>query len=361
MTTPPPAKSPPGLKGKLLLAAGSLALSLLIAELVCRFAFPHTTTLRFEQNANELKEIHLAQFISVIEDDDELFWRLKPNQVLPPDGYPFFGIISNSQRLREDHEIAIPKPPRELRILFLGDSCTFGYGLDYKAGFVEKLEARLQARVPQGWKVECINAGVPAYSLFQGLRFLETEGLRYQPDLVVACFGWNDVTRWDGMSDEEHWHRLQALRPPRGLARSALCRAIWRTVKSKTVVPSSGKPRVSPEEFRGMLDETLETARRHNAELLLISWPMLYQFGPGQDPTNTRLAHQIEMHLFGEARGVPVIDLVHAFQIAATKQPLSELFLDVGHARADANTLIADILARELRQWVEQKTFGAEP
>jgi len=67
------------------------------------------------------------------------------------------------------------------------------------------------------------------------------------------------------------------------------------------------------------------------------------------------------MHLFGEERGVPVIDLVHTFQIAAAKQPLSELFLDVGHARSDANTMIADVLTRELRQWVEQKTFGVEP
>jgi hypothetical protein len=344
-----------------LLAATALMFSLLAAEAVCRIALPRATSLRFKQDVKELQQIQLPQLVSVLQDDEDLFWRLIPNKVLPPESRPFFGIISNAQGLREDHEITIPKKSHELRILFLGDSCTFGYGLENRDGFIDKLEVRLRATVPQGWTVECINSGVPGYSLFQGLRFLETEGQRYQPDLVVACFGWNDMSAWDDMSDEDHWRRAQAVRPPAFLARSALCRVLWRAAKSRASAPASEpRPRILPNEFRGLLDKTLEVTRREGAELLVLSWPMRVLIEPGRSP-NLRTPLQVEMHSFSTERRVPLLDLVPVFQNAARVQPLSSLYFDIGHATASANTMIADVFARELDLWIRHRTRPPQP
>lgn len=348
---------------QVLLAAIALAVSLAVAEWLCRVILPRGTSMRFEQDVKELQAIQLPQLVSVIRDDPDLFWRLIPNQTLPPECYPFFGVISNGQGLREDHEIAIPKPPHEFRILFLGDSCTFGYGLEHTDGFVDRLEKKLQSEAPCGWTVECINAGVPGYSLFQGLRFLETEGLRYQPDLVVVTFGWNDMAMWDNMSDEQHWRLMQALLPPAGLRRSALCRSLWRLAMSRA--PASGaaaapRPRILPDEFHSLLDRTLAAASLGNTELLMLSWPMRALVEPGRDPT-IRTPLQMEMHTFSAQRQVSLIDLVAVFQHAATTQSLSDLYLDIGHATSGANAMIADVLTRELLPWFRQQTGAARP
>ena len=65
---------------------------------------------------------------NLFEPDPEVFWRLRPNSFLRPGG-PMFGTIANSQGLRELREIDAVKPERQIRILFLGDSTTFGWDL----------------------------------------------------------------------------------------------------------------------------------------------------------------------------------------------------------------------------------------
>ena len=138
-----------------------------VGEVAFRGLVRHRPSVRFEQAQDALRGRANAQFANLIQQDPERFWRLVPGITLPADTRPFFGVISNSQGLRENHEIPRHKGPRELRILFLGDSVTFGYRLANDQSFVEIAEESLQARHP-GIEVECINAGVPGYGLFQG-------------------------------------------------------------------------------------------------------------------------------------------------------------------------------------------------
>ena len=93
-----------------LLAAGSLLFALLVAELVCRMLVRPQPTLRFQQDVTELEGLKLHAATRMIQNDAELFWRLAPNTTLSDDAWPFFGVISNGQSLREDQEIALPKP-----------------------------------------------------------------------------------------------------------------------------------------------------------------------------------------------------------------------------------------------------------
>jgi lysophospholipase L1-like esterase len=90
----------------------------------------------------------------------------------------------NSKGLR-DREYAYEPPDNTRRILVLGDSYAWGYGVEDDEIFTEVLESRLQETSPP-WEV--VNTGVSGWGTDQELLYLENEGFRYQPDLVVVAF-----------------------------------------------------------------------------------------------------------------------------------------------------------------------------
>jgi lysophospholipase L1-like esterase len=151
-----------------LLGAGSLA-ALLLAEVEVRWLAPQ----------------RLDYARPLFEPDDVLVFRMRPG---------FDGLDSqfefevrertNSLGLR-DRELG-PKPEGGLRILALGDSYAFGHGVELEETYAKRLEERLRGAL--GRSVEVINAGVPAWSLLQELRFLEHQGLGLQPDMVLVGF-----------------------------------------------------------------------------------------------------------------------------------------------------------------------------
>jgi len=100
-------------------------------------------------------------------------------------------ISINSKGLR-DVERSYEKPDGTFRILMLGDS--FVEGL--QVGQDQTLPAQLETRLNQhsAVPVEVINAGVSRYGTDNALLFLDGEGLRYEPDLVIYTFYPNDVT-----------------------------------------------------------------------------------------------------------------------------------------------------------------------
>ena len=104
------------------------------------------------------------------------------------------GIAVNSKGLR-DREYAYAKPADTKRILCLGDSFTFGYGVAWDDTYASVLENMLDGRRVAGVRWEVINAGVCGTGTAHQLAFLESEGLRYDPDVVVVCFcGANDFS-----------------------------------------------------------------------------------------------------------------------------------------------------------------------
>lgn len=100
-------------------------------------------------------------------------------------------VSTNSLGLRDD-EFPIEKPDGEIRILCLGDSFTFALGVRFEDLYVQILEGMLAERHP-GRRFQVINAGVAGYNTTQELVFLQADGLRYDPDLIVVGFYWNDL------------------------------------------------------------------------------------------------------------------------------------------------------------------------
>lgn len=103
-----------------------------------------------------------------------------------------FRYVHNSLGLRGP-EVVVPKPPGTFRILALGDSFTYGGGVDVGDTFLAVLERRLAARGPDHPPVGVVNAGIPRFFPEAERLFLQHYGLPLEPDLVVVGFVPNDV------------------------------------------------------------------------------------------------------------------------------------------------------------------------
>ncbi|MBI5802532.1 MAG: hypothetical protein HZA92_17635 [Verrucomicrobia bacterium] len=115
---------------------------------------------------------------------------LRPNQQFhhrSRDGEWEFRI--NSAGLRNDREFARPKPPGVFRVLCLGDSHTQGYEVRQEHTYAAVLERFLNTN---GWRAEVINAGVSGFGTAEQVAYLESEGVKWQPDAVVLGFFAND-------------------------------------------------------------------------------------------------------------------------------------------------------------------------
>jgi GDSL-like lipase/acylhydrolase family protein len=90
-----------------------------------------------------------------------------------------------------DRAHAKEKPPGVVRILGLGDSFMFGWGVQEDETFLKELETRLQGRIDRS--VETINTGVPGWGLNQYYLFLKQAGMQLSPDLVVLAYFVDDL------------------------------------------------------------------------------------------------------------------------------------------------------------------------
>lgn len=94
-------------------------------------------------------------------------------------------VVINSKGLR-DVEHSYDKPSGTRRILCLGDSFTFGFGVERHEAFPSLLEDLLNTdKHADGWEV--INAGVCGHGTAHQLAYFETEGYRYAPELILLC------------------------------------------------------------------------------------------------------------------------------------------------------------------------------
>ncbi len=118
-------------------------------------------------------------------------WALKP-RIEGPAGSPGASARINAMGLRGP-EIPKSKPANERRIMFLGDSVTFGYSVNAGDTLPEQVETRLAAQPESGVRFRCVNAGVSGYTTWQELNLLREFHDRVRPDVVILQFCINDV------------------------------------------------------------------------------------------------------------------------------------------------------------------------
>jgi lysophospholipase L1-like esterase len=124
-------------------------------------------------------------------------YKLKPN-ISVDAGNPFneielrrgttFRIESNSSGFRtKEFET---KNPNVIRIVTLGDSSTFGWGVDSEYTYQQLLETRLRS---DGVQAELLNVGISGHTTRHGLGVFEHYVRDLEPDGLIISYGANDA------------------------------------------------------------------------------------------------------------------------------------------------------------------------
>jgi hypothetical protein len=91
-----------------------------------------------------------------------------------------------------DRDYAAEKGKGTRRVVGIGDSLMFGWGVDQGQDYLSQVEERLNGGSAGAWEV--LNTAVPGYNTAMEVETLEAKGLAYQPDLVVLGFCANDAS-----------------------------------------------------------------------------------------------------------------------------------------------------------------------
>lgn len=171
-----------GAAGAILLMVGAIAVSIIAVELGLRMSY------RLEQHrpAAVTNQPQVDSAWKFYHYDPILGWRNRPGAegtFKIPDSVTSVAI--NSQGLR-DREHRFEKLG-QFRLLALGDSFTWGFGVEQNERFTDKLQSLV------GDHVEVINAGVTGWGTDQELLYWTHEGYQYHPDLVLVAFGTEDI------------------------------------------------------------------------------------------------------------------------------------------------------------------------
>jgi len=139
-----------------------------------------------------------------VEFDSALGWRGIPD-FTGTFRQPFATLpLSQNSRGFRDAKRDLAKPEGVRRMLCVGDSFTWGWGVEHDAIYTHVLERML---IAEGRGVEVINAGVKGYGTVQCLLYLLDEGFEYAPDVVVYQVCMNDIDENATPLFENKWPR----------------------------------------------------------------------------------------------------------------------------------------------------------
>lgn len=202
---------------------------------------------------------------------------------LSPDGRILYEarIATNRHGLRGP-DFAWEKAPGARRVLAVGDSVAFGWGVSDGGTYADLLREAF-ARSSARWEV--LNAGVPGFTSVQTLAAWRARLRTLRPDALVMSFCHNDAQRWTRLTGagvprtDAELIRLASLDPagPVALLRaSTTARAL-----SRVLVPAARAARewsreeeeavrVPREEFREATRALIEEARAAGAEVFVL-------------------------------------------------------------------------------------------
>lgn len=213
--------------------------------------------------------------------------QFKVDPAMQPQGQPL-----NSLGLRGP-EFG-PRRPGLLRIIALGDSCTFGYiGREAGVGttfqpYPLKLQRFVERRVGEG-VVEVLNAGVPGYNTYHGILLLRSKLRGLDPDLITVRYGWNDhflsvagETRLysepenpllRGLEDLALRTQLYAFVRRLGLELRALRQPVQEQAEAAFLAQKEWEPTVPPAQYAANLRRLVELGHERGAEVWLLTAP----------------------------------------------------------------------------------------
>jgi hypothetical protein len=139
-------------------------------------------------------------------DNPNLYLQLVPGAEQIADGsgvcLPAFHVKINSYGFR-DYEYPIEKPPNTFRIVALGDSITFGEGVELNETYPKILEKMLNEKSKKV-KYEVLNFGVGGYNAAEKVEVLATVAINFTPDLIIFQYLGDDIINWTEFRNIEY-------------------------------------------------------------------------------------------------------------------------------------------------------------
>ena len=280
------------------------------------------------ESRNEWRFYHAFEDKDFVYDPD-LIWS--PRKGIPP-------FNSHGYRARE---ITPAKRPGLIRIFTLGDSNTLGGLGENDPSWPKYLEDLLRR---ENNEIQVINAGVYGYSSFQGLRRFH-QALKFQPDLVLISFGWNDGLQVTSPDSEFATRRIRTLQLDTILLRLRLGQLVLAALDSY-FFPKKEElvPRVSLVDYEANLTKITQLAKRMNIKVVLLTRPTKEEQPSAYDLTTIGVANNI---------GVPFIDIYQLFR------ERHEYFHDTSHFNEEGHRVMANIIYERIRPL--QKTNVLSP
>jgi lysophospholipase L1-like esterase len=249
----------------------------------------------------------------------------------------------NSQGLR-DYEYPLTKPAGVYRIMVLGDSTTFGWGVPLNDTTAKILERSLNAKHLPGYdRVEVLNAGVGNYDTVQEVTYYQTRGRAFHPDLVVLVYFINDpepvpVERKGFLVDSSYLIAFSVNRFD-GVLRRIGTRPDWNKYYSSLYEDN----RPGFQACKAALVDLASTTQRENTKLLVALLPELHQIN---DSYPFVAAHQKIKNVLA-SQNAPVRDLIDGLRNHGPESTLWVTPLD-DHPNAKANALVA----AQIQDWI---------
>jgi lysophospholipase L1-like esterase len=334
-------------------------LLLLAIEAGTRLFLPHVSLLEaLVQSQKQQSDFVDRSSVSIFEGDPLLFWRLKPN--LSHAVWDFTVVSTNAQGLRHDGDLG-RKTPGAIRIVCLGDSVTFGYRVpvvwperpeNYAPDWLPYpmlLERSLRAANP-GRQIEVIALAVPGYTSYQGLAWLRRDIEYLQPDIVTACFGWNDIglrAQPDSVAMPVDWvhvtsrrllsHSQALMHLKQWLQRRAL------EANSKAPAPAATIPRVPQAEYVQNLLEIARLGQRHDASVVIIA-PVYRDAVTNPPEAELIKAYRDRLRDATQQAGISYLEIE---ELTETNHPATiKLFGELIHPNHEGHRLMATALLK---------------
>lgn len=305
------------------------------------------------------------------------------------------GVRINSVGLRDD-EVG-EKLKDTLRVLALGDSFTWGFGVESDESWVSLLDRSLREH---GKAVEVVNGGVPSYSPMLEYLYLENHGMALEPDVVLVAFDMSDLqddliyeqtATWDEQGDLMSVRGEVSGGKARRLFKSSTILKLLRSVFDQVYARMRSGEELSMPQHRDLhynrfaltrddvpeelseehwqrslayLDRIHQWAEHNGVHMILVCYPYGHQastvewregrhhygFGAevvyGDHPAR-RLGH------FAEERGTVFVSLFEAFREAADG---SLYFPGDGHFTVVGHELAAGVLEEQLSEYLVSLT-----
>jgi lysophospholipase L1-like esterase len=287
--------------------------------------------------------------------------------------------VTNKQGFRNDKDFAYTKLPGVIRVMTIGDSQTQGYEVRQEYTYSAVIERYLRKR---GHQVEVMNTGVSGFSTAEALIFLENEGIKYAPDVVVLGFFANDLednikadllrvedngslavhkkTHIPGVSIQKIIYRIPFVQfcSEHSYFYSLLFNNVWEFFKAKArrdahrhapeyAIPTNEK--ISNYQYTlaaAIFQRLYEVCHKNNAKLIILDIPQLDKGGP---ETRTSVSGPLlkTVEQFSDA-------YIASDSLLADYQGVTELHVAHGHRHISefAHSVLGVAVAKQIQAFV---------